>query len=62
MRLLHVLAFVDYPFAEGLSFASEHVLEPKVHERLKFTRQVSTVHIEQAFFAQVCGALSLNCP
>jgi hypothetical protein len=38
MSLFHAVAFVDHQSAEVLQFASEHVVERKVHEHLKFKR------------------------
>jgi len=58
MSLFHAVAFVDHQSAEILQFSSEQVLERKVHEHLKFTRQHgSSVRTEHEFFAQVCDAL-----
>lgn len=56
--LFHAVAFVDHHSAEVLQFASEHVVERKVHEHLKFTRQHgSGVRTEHEFFSHVCDAL-----
>lgn len=58
MSLFHAVAFIDHQHAEILQFDSEHVLEKKIHQQLKFTRQHgSTVRTEHEFFAHVCEAL-----
>jgi len=58
MSLFHAIAFVDHQSAQVLQFGSEQVLEHKVHEHLKFTRQHhSGVRTEHEFFGQVCDAL-----
>jgi hypothetical protein len=58
MSLFHAVAFVDHQSAEILQFASGQVVERKVHERLKFTRQHgSSVRTEHEFFGRVCDAL-----
>ena len=58
MSLFHAIAFVDHQSAEVLQFGSEHAVERKLHEHLKFTRQHhSGVRSEHEFFAQVCDAL-----
>jgi hypothetical protein len=58
MSLFHAVAFVDHHSAEVLQFASEQVVERKVHEHLTFTRQHgSGVRTEHEFFGQVCDAL-----
>jgi hypothetical protein len=58
MSLFHAVAFVDHQSAVVLQFASKHVVERKVHEHLKFTRQHgSGVRTEHEFFGQVCDAL-----
>jgi len=58
MSLFHAVAFVDHQSAEILQFDSEHVVERKVHEHLKVTRQHgSGVRTEHEFFGQVCDAL-----
>ena len=58
MSLFHAVAFVDHQSATVLQFASDLVVERKVHEHLKFTRQHgSGVRTEHEFFAQVCDAL-----
>ena len=58
MSLYHAVAFVDHQSAEVLQFASEHVVEHKVHQHLKFTREHhSGVRTEHEFFGQVCDAL-----
>ena len=58
MSLYHAVAFVDHQSAEVLQFVSEHVVERKVHEHLKFTRQHhSGVRTEHEFFGHVCDAL-----
>jgi hypothetical protein len=59
MSLFHAVAFVDHQSAEILQFGSEQVVEQKVHEHLKFTRQHhSGVRTEHEFFGQVCDALA----
>ena len=58
MSLFHAVAFVDHQSAVVLQFASEQVVQRKVHEHLKFTRQHgSGVRTEHEFFGQVCDAL-----
>ena len=58
MTLFHAVAFVDHQSAEVLQFSSEQVLERKVHQHLKFTREHhSGVRTEHEFFGQVCDAL-----
>lgn len=58
MSLYHAVAFVDHQSAQVLQFASEQVVERKVHEHLRFTRQHhSGVRTEHEFFGQVCDAL-----
>lgn len=58
MNLYHAVAFVDHQSAQVLQFDSEHVVERKVHEHLKFTRQHgSEVRTEHEFFGHVCDAL-----
>jgi hypothetical protein len=58
MSLFHAIAFIDHQSAEVLQFSSEQVVERKVHEHLKFTRQHgSAVRTEHEFFGHVCDAL-----
>jgi hypothetical protein len=57
MSLFHAVVFVDHQSAQVLQFGSEHVVERKVHEHLKFTRQHGAVRTEHEFFGQVCDAL-----
>ena len=58
MSLFHAVAFVDHQSAAVLQFASEQVVERKVHEHQAFTRQHgSGVRTEHEFFGQVCDAL-----
>ena len=58
MSLYHAVAFVDHLSAEVLQFGSEHVVESKVHQHLKFTREHhSGVRTEHEFFGKVCDAL-----
>ena len=58
MSLYHAVAFVDHQSAEVLQFGSEHVVEHKVHQHLKFTREHhSGVRTEHEFFGHVCDAL-----
>jgi hypothetical protein len=58
MSLFHAVAFVDHQSAQVLQFASDQVVERKVHEQQKFTRQHhSGVRTEHEFFGQVCDAL-----
>ena len=58
MSLFHAVAFVDHQSAQVLQFDSAHVVERKVHEHLKFTRQhASGVRSEHEFFGEVCDAL-----
>jgi hypothetical protein len=58
MSLFHAVAFVDHQSAEVLQFKAEQVVEQKVHQNLKFTRQHhSGVRTEHEFFGQVCDAL-----
>jgi hypothetical protein len=58
MSLYHAVAFVDHQSAEVLQFGTEHAVEKKIHEHLKFTRQHhSGVRTEHEFFGQVCDAL-----
>ena len=58
MSLHHAVALVDHHCAEILKLGSEHVLEQKVHQHLKFTREHhSGVRTEHEFFGQVCDAL-----
>jgi stalled ribosome rescue protein Dom34 len=58
MSLFHAVAFVDHQSADILQFGTEQVLEQKVHQHHKFTRQHhSGVRTEHEFFAQVCDAL-----
>ena len=57
MSLFHAVAFVDHQSAQVLQFDSEHVVEQKIHEHLKFTRQHgSGVRTEHEFFGQVCDS------
>jgi hypothetical protein len=58
MSLFHAVAFVDHQSAQVLQFASEKLVERKVHEQLQFTRQHgSKVRTEHEFFGHVCDAL-----
>jgi hypothetical protein len=58
MSLFHAVAFVDHQSAEILQFGSEQVVERKVHQHLKFTREHhSGVRTEHEFFGHVCDAL-----
>ncbi len=58
MSLFHAVAFVDHQSAQVLQFDSEHVVEDKVHEHLRFTSQHgSGVRTEHEFFGHVCDAL-----
>ena len=58
MTLYHAIVLVDHQSAEVLQFGSEHAIEKKVHEHLKFTRQHgSIVRTEHEFFGHVCDAL-----
>lgn len=58
MSLYHAVALVDHQSAEVLQFGTEHVVEQKMHQHLKFTRQHhSRVRTEHEFFGQVCDAV-----
>jgi hypothetical protein len=58
MSLYHAVAFVDHHAAEILQFGSDAVVERKVHEHRKLTRQHhSGVRTEHEFFGHVCDAL-----
>ncbi|WP_019938917.1 hypothetical protein [Bordetella sp. FB-8] len=58
MSLFHAVAFVDHQSAQILQFHSEHVVERKVQQHRKFTRQHhSGVRTEHEFFGEVCDAL-----
>lgn len=54
----HAVAFVDHQSAQVLQFDSEQVVQRKIHEHVKFTRQHgSGVRTEHEFFAELCDAL-----
>ena len=58
MTIPHAVALIDHHAAQILQFTAEEVVERKVHEHLKFTRQHgSSVRSEHEFFGQVCDAL-----
>ena len=58
MSLFHAVAFVDHHSSQVLQFDSDHVVEQKIHEHRKFTRQHnSDVRSEHEFFGEVCDAL-----
>lgn len=57
MSQFHAVVFVDHHSAQLLQFTSEQVVERKLHEELKFTRQhQSGVRTEHEFFGHVCDA------
>ncbi len=57
MSLFHAVVFIDHHSAQLLQFTSEQVVERKIHEQLKFTRQhQSGVRTEHEFFGNVCDA------
>jgi hypothetical protein len=59
MTSFHAVAFVDHQSAEILRFSSGQLVEQKLHESFKFTRQHgSEVRTEHEFFGHVCDALS----
>ena len=58
MNLFHAIVFVDHQSAEVLQIRSEHVVEQKAQEHLKFTRQHgNNVRTEYEFVGDVCDAL-----
>ncbi len=57
MSQFHAVAFVDHQCAQVLQFDSMLVVERKVHEHFKFTRQHhSGVRTEHEFFGEACDA------
>lgn len=62
MMPLHAVALVDHQSANVLQSASDQVVELKVYEHLKLTRQNdSGVRSEHAFFGQGCDTLDGIC-
>ena len=58
MSLYHAVAFVDHQSADVLQFGSEQMVDHKVDQHLKFTREHhSGARTEHEFFGQVCDAL-----
>ena len=57
MALSHAVAWIDHHTAQVLQIDAEQVLDRKVTEHVRYTRQHgSNVRSEHGFFAEVCNA------
>ena len=59
MALSHAVAWIDHHNAQVLQIDAEQVLDQKVKEHVRYTRQHgSKVRSEHEFFAEICDALT----